>query len=241
MLRAFWIKRQTTASTSLHVYFMISDSCTVFLHLYKSIFLLLPSRSSEQCSLWLLGSIKVCQMNRKNHAWRGNEKLSKATWNLKHFFSSFLFSLIWRLALALNKLKGFAQWVNNTCVLFVACLTCFLVRNGDCQQSKTQHSLERECWMKRVWLCSWHFKSVKPVPVLGFVNKLEVIVHSDALMPERKVIWSFFSFSFKRHFKNIEGQVYFANFALAEIKIPFLCHIILTKMFHLSSPLCLKI
>ena len=82
---------RTRASTSLHVYFMLSDSCTVFLHLYKSIFLPLPSRTSEQCSLWLSGSIKVCQMNRKNHARRGNEKLSKATWNLKHYFSFFLF------------------------------------------------------------------------------------------------------------------------------------------------------
>ncbi len=129
MLRAFQIKRQTTASTSLHVYFMLSDSCTVFLHLYKSIFSLLPSRSSEQCSLWLLGSIKVCQMNRKNHASKGNEKLSKATWNLKHFFSAvFFFSLfIWHGAPALYKLKGFTQWVYNTCVLFVACLTCFLI------------------------------------------------------------------------------------------------------------------
>lgn len=88
MLRAFQIEKQTTAPTSLHVYFILSDSCTVFLHLCKSIFLLLPSRSSEQCSLWLLGSIKVCQMNRKNHALRGNEKLSKAAWNLKHFFSA---------------------------------------------------------------------------------------------------------------------------------------------------------
>ena len=90
MLKAFQMKGQTTASTSPHVYFMLSDSCTVFLHLYKSafFFFFLPSASSEQCSLWLFGSIKVCQMNRKSPAWRGNEMLSKATWKLKHFFIS---------------------------------------------------------------------------------------------------------------------------------------------------------
>lgn len=126
MLRAFQIEKQTTAPTSLHVYLMVSDSCTVFLHLYKSIFLLLPSRSSEQCSLWLLGSIKVCQMNRKNHAWRGNEKLSKGAWNLKHFFSAIFcfFSFVeWRLDWTSSKVS-----LTGCTMPFVACLSCFLIR-----------------------------------------------------------------------------------------------------------------
>lgn len=122
---------KTRASTSLHLYFMLSDSCTVFLHLYKSIFLPLPSRSPEQCSLWLSGSIKVCQMNRKNHAWRGNEKLSKATWNLKHFFSFSLFFFFYSsLHLAsqacnVQTSRSSSQRVCNARVLFCSAFDLF--------------------------------------------------------------------------------------------------------------------
>lgn len=144
---------KTRASTSLHVYFMLSDSCTVFLHLYKSIFLPLPSRSPEQCSLWLSGSIKVCQMNRKNHAWRGNEKLSKATWNLKHFFSFSLFFFFYSsLHLAsqacnVQTSRSSSQRVCNARVVFCSAFDLFFsigARDAECQRGSAQNRERRE-------------------------------------------------------------------------------------------------
>lgn len=202
---------KTRASTSLHVYFMLSDSCTVFLHLYKSIFLPLPSRSPEQCSLWLSGSIKVCQMNRKNHAWRGNEKLSKATWNLKHFFSfslSFFFFFplfIWRARLAMYKPQGLPLSGCATPVFcFVARLTCFQNRGERRWMSTRQRSKARTPRVSVEWREFGVFfvflrlgKVFKPLSVHGFVNKLEIIVHSVTLTPQRNVIESSL-FPFKR-------------------------------------------
>lgn len=108
MLRAFQIENQTTTPTSLHIYFMLSDSCTVFLHLYKSIFLLLPSRSSKQCSLWLLGSIRPVRWIGKIKLREGMKSSQGATWNLKHYFSAIFCSVsFYERVSGLEDRKGF--------------------------------------------------------------------------------------------------------------------------------------
>lgn len=136
----------------LVLYFYICTS--LYFYFYQAVLL-------NNAAFWLSGSIKVCQMNRKNHASRGNERLSKATWNLKHFFSTifFFFSL---------SLFSFAEqhlhWQKNLKVslggraTIVFCLCCLLdVRHVDCQSGeKCEHSLETECWISLDMFVVWN-------------------------------------------------------------------------------------
>lgn len=123
-------------------------------------------------------------------------------------FLSFFFFIplfIWRVRLAMYKPQGLPLSGCATPVFcFVARLTCFQHRGERRWMSTRQRSKARTPRVSVEWREFGVFfvflrlgKVFKPLSVHGFVNKLEIIVHSVTLTPQRNVIESSL-FPFKR-------------------------------------------